>query len=98
MYTTFLASAFRSIRFGITEAHGKGIALQLNYLLDQGAFVVNADGTFCGRRRARSRTPSPSLTRDLMTIEAEGNYAGAQELLKKMVVDPAGSADACSTS
>ena len=46
MYTTFLASAFRSIRFGINEAHGRGVAMQLNYLLDQGAFVVNADGTF----------------------------------------------------
>ena len=61
MYTTFLASAFRSIRFGINEAHGKGIALQLNYLLDQGAFVVNADGTFSVvdakiKRRGRERS------------------------------------------
>src|SRR5262245_43834225 len=40
LYTTFLASAFRSIRFGVSEAHGKGIAVQLNYLLDQGAFNV----------------------------------------------------------
>src|SRR5204863_1036490 len=46
MYTTFLASSFRSIRFGVTEAHGKGIAVQLNYLLDQGGFVVKPDGTF----------------------------------------------------
>ena len=46
MYTTFLASAFRSIRFGLNEAHGRGIAMQLNYLLDAGAFRVNADGTF----------------------------------------------------
>ena len=46
MYTTFLASAFRSIRFGVNEAHGRGIAIQLNYLLDAGAFRVNADGTF----------------------------------------------------
>jgi hypothetical protein len=30
MYTTFLASTFRSIRFGTTEAHGRGIAIQLN--------------------------------------------------------------------
>jgi hypothetical protein len=30
MYVTFLASAFRSIRFGVTEAHGRGIALQIN--------------------------------------------------------------------
>src|SRR6202040_1980434 len=36
LYTTFLASAFRSIRFGVNEAHGRGIAMQLNYLLDQG--------------------------------------------------------------
>src|SRR5205823_13687555 len=41
LYTTFLASAFRSIRFGVGEAHGKGIAIQLNYLLDQRGFTVN---------------------------------------------------------
>ena len=46
MYTTFLASCFRSIRFGLNEAHGKGIALQLNTLLDAGAFKVAPDGTF----------------------------------------------------
>ena len=46
MYTTFLASTFRSIRFGVSEAHGRGIAIQLNYLLDHGAFTVAPDGTF----------------------------------------------------
>src|SRR5205814_628073 len=46
MYTTFLASSFRSIRFGLTEAHGKGVALQLNTLLDAGAFVAGAGGTY----------------------------------------------------
>src|SRR5579872_5882304 len=29
LYTTFLASAFRSLRFGLTEAHGKGMAVQV---------------------------------------------------------------------
>ena len=85
MYTTFLASSFRSIRFGITEAHGKGIALQLNHLLDQGAFVVNADGTF-SVNNAKIKEAVAGLTRDLMTIQANGDYAGAQALLKKMVV------------
>ena len=33
LYTTYLASAFRSLRFGLTEAHGKGMALQFNYLI-----------------------------------------------------------------
>ena len=46
MYDTFLASAFRSIRFGVNEAHGRGIALQLNWLLDFGAFTVDKDGAF----------------------------------------------------
>ncbi|MFI5008305.1 MAG: hypothetical protein ACHQKZ_12735, partial [Solirubrobacterales bacterium] len=46
LYSTFLASAFRSIRFGIGEAHGKGQAVQVNDLLDRGAFRVAADGTF----------------------------------------------------
>ena len=51
MYTTFLASAFRSIRFGINEAHGRGIAVQLNYLLDAGAFKVHSWRHVRGRRR-----------------------------------------------
>src|SRR6184192_829683 len=34
LYTTYLAQMFRSIRVGVAEAHGKGIAVQLNYLLD----------------------------------------------------------------
>ena len=38
LYTTFLASSFRTLRFGINEAHGKGMALQFNYLTDKGAF------------------------------------------------------------
>jgi hypothetical protein len=43
IYDTFLASAFRSIRFGITEAHGRGTAIQLNFLLDYGAFSLGKD-------------------------------------------------------
>ena len=85
MYTTFLASCFRSIRFGINEAHGKGIALQLNYLLDRGAFVVNADGTF-RVEMSKIKGAVADLTRDIMTLQAMGDYAGAQALLKKMVV------------
>jgi hypothetical protein len=84
MYATFLASTFRSIRFGVTEAHGKGIAMQLNYLLDHGAFIVNADGTF-SVVDDKIRDAVAGLTRDLMTIEGNGDYAGAQALLQKMV-------------
>lgn len=85
MYTTFLASAFRSIRFGITEAHGRGQAVQLNYLLDQGAFTVNADGTFAVNA-AKIRDAVAGLTRDIMTLQAEGNYGAAKAMLDTLGV------------
>ena len=74
MYTTFLASAFRSIRFGINEAHGRGQALQLNRLLDAGAFRVAADGTF-SVDAAKVKAAVADLARELMTLEAHGDYA-----------------------
>jgi hypothetical protein len=79
LYTTYLASAFRSIRFGITEAHGKGQAMQLNYLLDAGAFLVRPDGTF-GVNAAKIKDGVSALTREFMTIQAEGNYEKAKEM------------------
>jgi len=79
LYTTYLASCFRSIRFGIAEAHGKGIAVQLNYLLDQGAFVVKPDGTFTVNND-KIKEGVIGLTHDIMTIQAEGNYQKAKEL------------------
>jgi hypothetical protein len=85
LYTSFLASAFRSVRFGLTEAHGKGMALQFNYFLDHGAFVVHPDGTFTVDS-AKMKDAVRSLAHDLMTIEAEGNYAGARKMLDTLAV------------
>jgi hypothetical protein len=83
LYTTYLASCFRSIRFGIAEAHGKGIAVQLNYLLDQGAFVVKPDGTFAVDND-KIKEGVIGLTHDIMTIQAEGNYQTAKELGERL--------------
>jgi hypothetical protein len=85
LYTTFLASAFRSIRFGLTEAHGKGIALQLNYLLDHGSFRAAADGSFAVDR-ARIKEGVTALTREIMTVQAHGDYGRAQQLLSSLAV------------
>jgi hypothetical protein len=85
MYTTFLASAFRSIRFGINEAHGRGQAIQLNFLLDRGAFTVNADGTFTVDP-AKIRDGVTALTRDIMTLQAEGAYAKARAMIDSLGV------------
>jgi hypothetical protein len=89
MYTTFLASAFRSIRFGINEAHGRGQAIQLNYLLDQGGFTVSSDGTF-SVNAAKIREGVTSLTREIMTLQAEGSYDKAKAMIDSLgIVRPA---------
>ena len=85
MYTTFLASCFRSIRFGVNEAHGRGVAIQLNYFLDQGGVTVAPDGTFAVNA-AKIRQNVSDLTRDIMTMQAAGDYAAAQELIKTLGV------------
>jgi hypothetical protein len=85
LYTTFLASTFRAIRFGVNEAHGRGIAIQLNYLLDQGGFAVRPDGTFAVNP-ATVKAGVAALTREIMTIEAEGDYAKAKALGERLGV------------
>jgi peptidase M49-like protein len=85
MYTTFLASAFRSIRFGVNEAHGRGIAIQLNYLIDAGAFKVRSDGTFT-IDNAKIGDAVTALTRELLTLQAEGDYARAKSMLDRLGV------------
>ena len=85
MYTTFLASAFRSIRFGVNEAHGRGQAIQLNYLLDQGGFKVNPDGTFAVDA-TKIREGVAGLTREIMTLQAEGAYDKAKAMIERLGV------------
>jgi peptidase M49-like protein len=86
LYTTYLASMFRSVRFGITEAHGRGVAMQFNYLTDEGAIKFNeAKGTF-SVDPAKIKDAVRKLTHDLLTLEAEGSYDTAKSMLDKFAV------------
>src|SRR5689334_10813463 len=86
LYTTYLASMFRSVRFGISEAHGRGVAMQFNYLTDEGAIKFNeAKGTF-SVDQAKIKEGVTKLTRDLLTLEAEGSYDKAKAILDKFAV------------
>ena len=82
IYVTFLASGFRTLRFGATEAHGKGMALQLNYLAERGGVVARKDGTF-SIDPAKIKPAVEALTREIMEIQARGDRAAAQALLAK---------------
>jgi hypothetical protein len=85
LYTTYLASAFRTLRFGLSEAHGKGMAIQFNYLMDHGAFKQNADGTY-SVEMTKIKKAIEDLDRLLLTIEAQGDYAAAKKLITEMAV------------
>jgi len=86
LYSTYLASMFRSVRFGITEAHGRGVAMQFNYLTDEGAIKFDeATGTF-SVDDSRIKDAVRKLTHDLLTLEAEGSYTKAKEISDKYAV------------
>jgi hypothetical protein len=85
MYITFLTSTFRTLRFGLTATHAKGMALQVNNLFDHGAIRVAADGTF-SLDVAKTKKAVVNLTHDIMTLQAHGDYAAAQALLQRQVM------------
>ncbi|HEX8069025.1 MAG TPA: hypothetical protein VF546_03675 [Pyrinomonadaceae bacterium] len=81
LYPTYLASAFRSVRFGTTEAHGKGIAVQFNYLTDKGAIRFDERAGTFSVDPAKIKDAVRDLTHDIMTLQAEGSYDRAKALL-----------------
>jgi hypothetical protein len=85
MYVTFLASTFRTLRFGLNDSHAKGMALQVNYLLDHGAVRLTDGGTL-SVDLPKTKKAVAGLTHDIMTLQAQGDYAGVKKLLERMVV------------
>jgi hypothetical protein len=61
--------------------------MQLNYLLDAGAFKVNADGTFAVDPK-KVKAGAKALTTEIMTIQATGDYARAKKLLELAIIRP----------
>lgn len=83
LYTTYLASSFRSVRFGITEAHGKGQALQFNYLVDEGAIRIDETAGTFSIDSSKIKETVRKLTSEILTLEAEGSYDKAKAMLDK---------------
>ncbi len=83
---TYLAGLFRSVRFGIGEAHGVANALQFNYLLEKGV-IASEGGKF---RISYEDFPGAiaQLVGELLAVEAAGDYAGAKVLLDRYGVMP----------
>ena len=86
LYTTYLASTFRSVRFGITEAHGRGVAMQFNYLTDEGAIRIDESAGTFSIDHTKVKEAVRKLTHEILTIEAEGSYEKAKAILEKYAV------------
>jgi len=82
MYVTFLASSFRTLRFGVTESHGKGMCLQMNFLLERGGIRAAKNGTFSVVTE-KFRAAVTELTGTIMEIQARGDRGAARAMLEK---------------
>ena len=61
------------------------MAVQLNHLLDARAFTVRPDGTFAVTA-TKIKEAVTALTREILTIQAEGSYAKAKDLADRLGV------------
>jgi hypothetical protein len=85
LFVTDAGLLFRSMRFGIGEAHGGGAALEWNWYREKGAIVPSGNGRF-KVDYTKFREAVRMLAEELLTIEATGDYARAERLLKKYAV------------
>ncbi len=81
MYASFLAGLFRSVRFGAAEAHGQANVIQFNYLLAHNALKRERTGE-CRYVAGRMRKALESLAREILMIQAEGDYEGAVKFIE----------------
>ena len=82
-YASYLAGIFRTIRFGIGEAHGQAEMMEFNYLLERGAIKRQSSGTYA-IDYAGMPGALADLAKELLDIEATGNRERAEALVQKI--------------
>ncbi|HOT98005.1 MAG TPA: peptidase [bacterium] len=81
MYASYLGGMLRSIRFGINEAHGGGVAIQWNYCFDKGAFLQDENGKLT-LDETKMLPVLTSLAHELLMFQAIGDYEGAKKFIE----------------
>jgi hypothetical protein len=86
-YASYIAGIFRTVRYGIGEAHGRAEMMEFNYLLEQGA-IANTGGKYS---IDYDRIPGvvAELAKELLTMEATGDRARAEGWFKRYDQMPA---------
>jgi Peptidase family M49 len=72
-YVSRLADIFRTVRFGIAEAHGLADIMQFNYLVEQGAISLDASSGRFALDLERVRVAVATLSKELLEQEATGD-------------------------
>ena len=83
LLVSYFAGLFRSVRFGVEEAHGKGAALQINRLVEAGAATVDPSTGKYKVDLGKIEAAIAALVRDLCTIQHNGDKTAAEALLSK---------------
>lgn len=86
MYPTYLGGMFRSIRFGINEAHGGGTAIQANYILEKGGFVYDEKSGKFSVNKEKIEDAIKQLSHEILMIQALGDYDQAKAMIDKYAV------------
>ncbi|MGA9884658.1 MAG: hypothetical protein WBQ34_13150 [Candidatus Acidiferrales bacterium] len=90
IYASYLGETFRTIRFGIAEAHGKGSLMEINYLTEQGAIHTDPSTGLYQVDFAKMPAAFDSLSKKLLELEAAGDRDGTEAWFKKYAVMPPG--------
>ncbi len=86
---TYLAGFFRSVRFGVGEAHGKAVMAIFNYLRERGAYVKDPATGYWSVDFTKNQDAVKSLSSEVLMLEARGDYEGAKAFMDKYAqMDP----------
>ena len=88
IYASFLGESFRTIRFGIAEAHGSGSMMEISYLTEQGAIRRDSPTGLYSVDFDKMPAAIASLARELLTQENTGDRTRTETWFKKYAVMP----------
>jgi len=83
LMATYFAGLFRSVRFGYTDAHGEGAALQYGYLKAHDAFHWDKTAGHYVIDPARMEAGIKALLHDQLMLQALGDYAGTKAFFER---------------
>jgi Peptidase family M49 len=82
-YASHVAGIFRTVRFGVAEAHGRAEMMEFNYLAEQGAIVRDAKAGKYAIDFTKMPQAIAILAKELLEIEATGDRNRAEQWFKK---------------